>query len=262
MDEKELRKSLSDIPLGEIRFFQQTGSTNDLALAWATTGAEEFSLVIADEQTSGRGRQGRKWITPPGTALAFSVILRLLGNEKDKITLFSGLGALALVQVLSERGLSAQIKWPNDVLISGRKVAGILVESVWMGDQVESVILGLGVNVLSESIPPASEVLFPATSVHSEGLKIDRLELLHFVLEKLIFLRHTLGGEEFIQSWEKALAYIGEPVHVWTEPDPVHDKSISITGILQGLESNGALRLDTTAGLQILQFGEIHLRPV
>ena len=262
MEEKGLRKSLSNLSLGEIRFFQQTGSTNDLALAWATTGAEEFSLVIADEQTSGRGRQGRRWLTPPGTALAFSIILRLVKNEKDKITLFSGLGALALYQVLSERGLPAQIKWPNDVLISGRKVAGVLVESVWMGDQVESVIVGMGVNVLPESVPPASEVLFPPTSVHSEGLKIDRLDLLHNVLEKLILLRHSMGGEEFIQSWEKALAYMGEPVHVWTGPGPSHDKSFSVTGILRGLESNGALRLDTTAGLQILQFGEIHLRPV
>jgi BirA family biotin operon repressor/biotin-[acetyl-CoA-carboxylase] ligase len=206
MDEKQLRKSLSDLPLGGFRFYQQTGSTNDVALAWATEGAADLSLVVADEQTSGRGRLGRRWLTPPGTALALSLILHPNPSERDRFSLFSGLGSLALTQILSERGLPAQIKWPNDVLISGRKTAGILVEAVWMGDQVESVVIGVGVNVLADSIPSSSEVQFPATSIHSEGLIIDRIELLHDFLSRLISLRQQLGNEGFIQEWEKALA--------------------------------------------------------
>src|SRR5688572_12632522 len=132
MDEKTLRKTLSDLPLREFRYFAQTGSTNDVALAWASDGAPDLALIYADEQTTGRGRMGRKWFTPPGAALACSLILRPKGRESENIGLFSGLGALALVRALKKHGLSAQIKWPNDVLINGRKTAGILVETVWM----------------------------------------------------------------------------------------------------------------------------------
>jgi len=261
MDEKKLRKILSDLPLGDIRYYSQTGSTNDMALAWATEGAPDFSLIVADEQTSGRGRSERIWLTPAGSALAFSVILHPTQVERDHMPLLSGLGALALTQVLKDHGLSAQIKWPNDVLIMGRKTAGILVEVVWMGNQVESAILGIGVNVLPVSVPLDSDVLFPATSIHSEGSKVDRLEFLHDLLAKLLVLRPKIGEKGFIQDWEEALAYKSETVHVWTEPSP-EQSSESFTGIVRGLESDGALRLETSGGIRTIKFGELHLRPV
>jgi BirA family biotin operon repressor/biotin-[acetyl-CoA-carboxylase] ligase len=262
MDEKQLRKSLADLPLGGIRFFKQTGSTNDVALAWATDGAADLSLVIADEQTSGRGRLGRRWMTPPGTALALSLILHPDPTEHNFFSFFSGLGSLALTQILSERGLLTQVKWPNDVLIAGRKTAGILVEAVWMGDQVESVIIGIGVNVLPESIPPSPEVHFPATSIHSEGLKIDRIELLHDLLSRMISLRPQLGSEGFIQAWEEALAFKNKTVQIWSEPAAGQVELSSLTGTLLGLETDGALRLETSSGIQKIQSGEIRLRPV
>ncbi len=262
MDEKQLRKSLNDLPLGGIRFFKQTGSTNDVALAWATEGAADLSLVVADEQTSGRGRLGRRWLTPPGTALALSLILHPDPSEHNHFSLFSGLGSLALAQILSERGLPAQVKWPNDVLIAGRKTAGILVEAVWLGDQVESVVIGIGVNVLPESVPPSSKVHFPATSIHSEGLKIDRIELLHDLLSRMIFLRPQLGNEGFIKAWENTLAFMDKTVQIWLEPAAGQSESSSLTGILRGLQADGALRLETSFGIQIIQFGEIRLRPV
>jgi BirA family biotin operon repressor/biotin-[acetyl-CoA-carboxylase] ligase len=262
MDEKQLRKSLADLPLGGIRFYKQTGSTNDVALAWATEGAPDLSLVVADEQTSGRGRLGRRWITPPGTALALSLILHPSPTEHNSFSLFSGLGSLALTQILSERGLPTQVKWPNDVLIAGRKTAGILVEAVWMGDQVENVIIGMGVNVLPESVPPSSQVQFPATSIHSEGLKIDRIELQHELLSRMISLRQQLGSEGFIQAWEDALAFKNKPVQIWLEPADGQGELSSFTGTIRGLEADGALRLETSSGIQIIQFGEIRLRPV
>lgn len=262
MDEKQLRKSLTDLPLGGIRFYKQTGSTNDVALAWATEGATDLSLVVADEQTSGRGRLGRRWLTPPGTALALSLIIHPNPSNHNYFSHFSGLGSLALTQILSERGLPAQVKWPNDVLIDGRKTAGILVEAVWMGDQVESVVIGIGVNVLPESVPPLSEVQFPATSIHSEGLKIDRIELLHDLLSRMISLRPHLGNGGFIQAWERALAFMNKTVQIWLEPAARQIELSSLTGILRGLEADGALRLETSSGIQIIQFGEIRLRPV
>lgn len=260
MDEKSLRKRLSDLPLGEIRYFNQTGSTNDIALVWATDGAPDLSVVVADEQTSGRGRMGRRWLTPPGSALAISVILHPTRVDRDHLSLLSGLGALSLTQLLTEYGLPARIKWPNDVLISGRKTAGILVEMVWMGDQVESAVLGIGVNVLPGSVPPDMEVQFPATSIHSAGLLNNRLDILHGLLANLIGLRSQLGKPIFIRSWESALAYMNESVYVWAEPSSGKSTD-SLMGILRGLDPDGALKLETSDGIQLIKFGEIHLRP-
>ena len=116
-------------------------------------------------------------------------------------------------------------------------------------------------NVLPESAPPDSEVHFPATSIHSTGLLIDRLDILHDLLANLIELRSQLGEPMFIRTWESALAYMNEPVHVWADPSS-GSSAESLMGIVRGLEPDGALRLETSEGIQLINFGEIHLRPV
>ncbi len=257
MNEVSLQKSLASLPLGGLRYFDSIGSTNDEALAWATESARDFSLVVADEQTTGRGRAGRKWVTPHGTALAFSLVLRPTPTPPFP-SLFTGLGALSLVEALKSRGLRAQIKWPNDVLVKSRKVAGILVETVWMGDKIESLVLGMGVNVLAASVPPAHELLFPATSVEAElGRPLERVELLRDILSALASWRPKLATGELVKAWEKNLAFRGEQVHVWQGSEQ------PLTGCVLGLEPNGGLRLLATKRDKIVtvQFGEIHLRP-
>ena len=179
MNKTQIERGLSPLPLGVIRYFDTIGSTNDEALAWASQGAPDFSLIVADEQTSGRGRMDRKWFTPPHSALAMSLILRPTTVERAHPSRTTGLLALSLAESLLKLGLAPQIKWPNDVLLSGRKVAGILVESTWMGEELDALVLGMGVNVLNASIPPADQLLFPATSVETElGYPIERVELL------------------------------------------------------------------------------------
>src|SRR5512134_3605246 len=143
MNQNELKKALAKLPLGDVRYFDSIGSTNNEALAWATSGAKDLSLVIADEQTAGRGRLDRKWLTPKGTALAFSLILCPTAGEKLHLTRIVGLAALAVADALRTRGLAAQIKWPNDVLLNDSKVAGILIESVWSGDEPDCVVIGI-----------------------------------------------------------------------------------------------------------------------
>ncbi len=258
MNQFGLQKALSSLPLGDVRYFESIGSTNDEALAWATEGAQDLSLVVADEQTAGRGRSGRKWLTPPGSALAFSLILRPTNAERTHPARTTGLGALALSDSLRTHGLAAQIKWPNDVLIGGKKVAGILVESVWAGDALDASILGMGVNVLAASVPPADQVLFPATSIETElGTPIERPELLGDILAALIGWRSKLGTDEFMRAWEDALAFRGQQVTV------TKDQSPSLTGELLGLEPDGSLRIrDKEGQVHQVQFGEIHLRPV
>src|SRR5215212_3230661 len=97
MNQDELKKALSKLPLGEVKYFDSIGSTNNEALAWATKDANDLSLVIADEQTAGRGRLDRKWFTPPGTALAFSLIIHPTAGEKGYLTRIVGLAALTIV---------------------------------------------------------------------------------------------------------------------------------------------------------------------
>lgn len=258
MNERELQKALSALPLGGLRYFESIGSTNDEALAWATEGAQDLSLVVADEQTAGRGRVGRKWITPPGSALAFSLILRPTEAERTHPARTTGLGALALSDSLRTRGLAAQIKWPNDVLIKGKKVAGILVESVWTGEALDASILGMGVNVLAASVPPADQVSFPATSIEAESdVPIERAELFGDILAALIGWRPKLGTDEFMRTWEDSLAFRGQQVTV------TRDQNSRLKGELLGLEPDGSLRIRNKKGqVHKVQFGEIHLRPV
>jgi BirA family biotin operon repressor/biotin-[acetyl-CoA-carboxylase] ligase len=213
--------------------------------------------VIADEQTAGRGRLDRKWFTPKGTALAFSLILCPTLDEKPYLTRFVGLAALGITETLRGRGLVSQIKWPNDVLLNGRKVAGILVESVWSGEEVDCLVIGIGMNISKGAVPSADLVLFPATSLEeSLGAAVEREAMLRDILAGIIALRPHIGSDSFIDAWEKALAFRGEEVQV------EQGDGTGVTGKLLGLESDGSLRLTDTEGNPItVRFGDVRLRP-
>ena len=256
MDEDAIRKALKDLPIPAVRYFARVGSTNDEALAWGDRGGLDLSLVVADEQTAGRGRLGRKWFTPPGAALAFSLVLRPRPAERASPGLITGLGAVALVDALEGHHLKARIKWPNDVLVGGRKVAGILVETTWAGSEIQNLVIGMGVNILQAAVPSAELLNFPATSVEgaSKG-EVDRLEFLVGILTSMVRRRPLIGTEEFLRLWESALAYRGENVQVQTgEGEPVN-------GRISGLETDGSLRLVDGDRTRIVRFGEVHLRP-
>jgi len=257
MNEHDFQKILSGLPLGKIRYFDSIGSTNDEALTWAIQNACDLSIIIADEQSAGRGRLNRKWFTPKGTALAFSLILRPSASERSHPTRTVGLGALALTSACLQLGLRAQIKWPNDILLNRKKVAGILVESVWTGDALDALVLGLGVNVLAASVPLEDRVLFPATSLETElGHPVDRADLLREILSALLHWRSKLGTDEFLTTWEDALAFRGEQVQIFK------DDQSPFMGELLGLAPDGGLRLrQANNNILTIQFGEIHLRP-
>lgn len=258
MDERTLRKNLSDIPLGGLRTFEQTGSTNDIALAWAADGAPDLALVYAEEQTSGRGRGNRRWFTPAGKALAFSLVLRPLPDEEQSVPLFSGLGALAVCDALEKLGLNPEIKWPNDILLNRHKACGILAEAVWVGEKVDSIILGIGVNVTPEAVPSTELLNYPATSIEDEmGKTVKRMSLLRNILKSLLYWRGQLSKDVFHIAWESHLAFRGEKVEIQTEGVP------AILGQVDGLERDGSLRLRSSDGrVSTVQFGEVHLNPV
>jgi BirA family biotin operon repressor/biotin-[acetyl-CoA-carboxylase] ligase len=259
MDLYTLRSILSSLPLGQIAYFDVLDSTNEQALRWAKAGAPHLSLAVADEQTAGRGRSGRSWFTPPGAALAFSLILhpKVLGSAP--IQRLTGLGALAVCEVLKNQyELAAQIKWPNDVLVGNRKLAGVLVEAQWQGEALQSVVLGIGINVAQGSVPPESELNFPATCVETAlGKPVDRWNLLKDILEATLGWLPYLDQTEFLQTWEGVLAYQGEWVQL------LIDGSEPVEGRLLGLESDGSLRLELPEGIKsTFRAGEVHLRKV
>ncbi|MFN8413069.1 MAG: biotin--[acetyl-CoA-carboxylase] ligase [Anaerolineales bacterium] len=247
-------KLLKKLPIGEIRYFETIGSTNDEALAWATQGAPDLSLVIADEQTTGRGRLNRKWFTPKGTALALSLIIH--PTDLTHLSRTVGLAALSIADACLKYGLSPQVKWPNDILLSGKKVAGILIETVWSGDKVDSLVIGMGINVHKESVPPDEELKFPATSLETElGQDQEREDFLYEILKAFINHRSQIGTKSFISAWENLLAFRNDQVQIQSETEkPVY-------GQLLGLETDGSLRILDAHGKTIsIRFGDVSLR--
>jgi len=176
LDVERLQSDLPSHGLGEpLHFFQSIGSTNDHAMSLARDGAPHGTLVVAEEQTEGKGRFGRKWFTPPNSALAFSLLLRPEGIPIEAMGDLTALGALAVAEAIEGLGIEGQIKWPNDVMLIGQKVAGVLVEGSWIGDQLEHAILGIGINVRPESVPPKEEIDIPATCIDTAvGGRVDR----------------------------------------------------------------------------------------
>ena len=266
MNEFQVVQALSGLPLGPLHFSQKTGSTNTDAASWVQEGAPDLALIISDEQTAGRGRLGRTWHTPPGAALAFSLVLRPSsphtspsGTSSWSAARYTALGALAVCQALSKHyDLDAMIKWPNDVLIVGKKVAGVLAEAQWEGSHLSAVVLGIGVNVTPASVPAAEQLNYPATCVESVlGSTVPRLELLRRILVELLSWRERMWAAEFIHSWEQRLALRGQWVELRSEnPSGAIYRQ---KGRVLGLDEAGCLKLQDAGGeVLTVSFGELH----
>ncbi len=250
-----LSTQLSPLGLPAWQYYPAVTSTNDLALAWAEAGVADFSLIVADSQTAGRGRAGRRWETQPDTSLAFSLILRPTEAEAACLPRFTALAAFGLLDALRDLGLQGTLKWPNDVLLGGKKVAGILTEAEWQADQLASLVVGMGVNVTPAAVPPAAALRYPATSVESEsGAKVDRWALLASILHAIKRYREGLTAPAFIHTWNAHLAFRGQPI-AFRFPDGTA-RSLTVIGVL----TDGRLILETPLG-EILRVvaGEIEL---
>lgn len=201
-----------------IFFSRQIGSTNDWAKQLASLGASEGTIAIAETQTSGRGRLGRKWISPRG-GLWFSIILKppLCAVGAVKLVFVAG---LAVAEVLCELyGLRVETKWPNDVLVRGRKICGVLMEMNTTGETVNYVILGIGVNVNFDVKKVFPKELSEATSsLETElGKKVGLEELFCALLEKLenfyeSFLKE--GFDPVLTRWKNYASFLGCQVEV------------------------------------------------
>jgi len=256
--EKRLKSSLPVRGLGEpLHFYKSVASTNDRAQALAEEGAAHGTLVVADEQTAGRGRFQRSWSTPPRSALALSLILRPDDITQVALARLNMLGALAVVESFTTIGLEARLKWPNDVITSEGKVAGVLTEGIWMGENLEYAVLGIGVNVSPKSVPDRREVDYPAACVE-DGVeeKVSRIGLLVDIVGRIGSWLSMLGSEQLHSAFEDVLAFRGQPVKI-------SGADMELTGVLQGLTPNCRLRIALAAGEIIILGGEdMRIRPV
>jgi BirA family biotin operon repressor/biotin-[acetyl-CoA-carboxylase] ligase len=214
-----LQEGLRTKRLGRSVFFSSVvGSTNEWAKELAAYGAAEGTVAVAETQTCGRGRLGREWVSPKG-GLWFSVVLRpeLKPVEAVGLVFVSG---LAVADVLRELyGLKSETKWPNDVLVNGRKVCGILTEMNTIGEKVNYVIVGIGVNAnfdVEKVFPEELRVI--ATSLENElGRKVKLEELFKALLEKLenfyeLFMKE--GFDPILKEWKKYAGFLGCQVEV------------------------------------------------
>lgn len=253
-----IEKTLTGLPLGEVRFYPSTASTNTDALDWSARGAPDFSIVLADAQTQGRGRITRSWFTPAGSALACSIIFRPRVSELPNIALFTVLGTLAVCHLAEQFcNTPAHIKWPNDVLIEGKKTAGILAETVWEADQPTALVLGLGVNLLPASVPDSNTLLFPATCLQEHALQpIDRLQALRFLVEGLLKYRPLVSDKPtLLHAWRSRLAYLGQEITISGA-----EKSVA-QGTLLGLDDDGAILVRSIDGtVHTCEAGDLSLR--
>jgi BirA family biotin operon repressor/biotin-[acetyl-CoA-carboxylase] ligase len=258
LQEARLRASL---PVGRIGrplyVFPSLGSTNDHAKKLAVQGAPHGTLVTADEQTAGRGRGRRRWLTRKGSGLAISLVLRQTVVKSNAAGWLSGLGALAVVEGLERAGLSPKIKWPNDVLLDGRKVAGVLAEAVWQGELLEFVVMGIGVNVREASLPREEQLDFPSTYTDAHSPEpIDREELLIEIVRGVGLWVDQLGTQAMLQRWQERLAFFGEEVVVL-------GSEREIKGTIVGLNSEGCLVVRTpSTGAVELGAEAMSIRPV
>lgn len=259
MNQDILEGKIGELGLAHFDYFEQISSTNDAAHQWLKAGNKGLYLAVADEQLKGRGRDGRAWQTPAKSALAFSLAISQEKIQIQQPALITGLAAIAICKVLERHfGLAPTIKWPNDILIEGKKVGGILTEASWDGDQLKSLIIGIGINVAQSSIAEASQFLFPASYLEAWLEKaVDRAELLTLIVAALLEDFDQLEGEALINEWEARLAYRNEIVDIVSGDVPQGK------GKLLGLDQEGRAILEEAQG-QISQFaaGEIRLRPL
>jgi len=241
----------------DIRVFEQTTSTNDVIEKLARDGVKEGAVVFAESQTKGRGRLGRKWVSPERKGLWFSILLRpdLRPQETTQLTVASATALRRAIQ--SETGLKQEIKWPNDILIGGKKVAGILTELSAELDRVKHVILGIGVDVNLGANEFPAELRRTATSLKIEsGRTIDRAELAAAILRELDFDYARICAGKFTavaDEWEAQCATIGRDV-------TIQIGGRKIRGRAESLDDDGALLVRTEHGrLERITGGDVTL---
>ncbi len=231
-------------------------STNFIARQLAQQGCAHGTIVLAEEQTAGRGRRGRTWLNSPGKDICMSAVLRprLEAQHAPRFTLSTALG---IYRVAAAFGLVPSIKWPNDVLVAGKKICGILLEMEGNMDSLESIIVGLGLNVNTDDFP--QELAAIATSIGKElNQTLSRRDVLSSLLNELEPLYDACEDDEafanVLNTYKEACGTLGQVVDVTGVRE-------TVTGIAEDVDAAGRLLLRTPDGiLHTMSAGDVSLR--
>ena len=257
IDAEHVQQRLADreVPWPRPIVVASTGSTNADVLALAAEGAPEGTAVVADEQTAGRGRQGRTWVSDPGTGLWLSVLVRLGAGDQDWLTRLPLLAGVVVVDAMGRHGVHAGLKWPNDVVVetaapgrpSPRKLAGILGET----DGADAIVLGIGVNVSTPidqlPVPEATSLRLEGAEVSREDLLVEILAGLHAALEDL---RRT-GGAQGMAEYRSRCLTVGREVAVTLPSGEV------LAGRAVGIADDGRLGVHVTGKTVYVAAGDV-----
>ena len=230
----------------QVNRYDEVGCSNDVALEAARSGAEDGLVVWAMRQTRGRGQRNHTWESQPESSLTFSVLFRPNQEELTSLVRFTALGALAVAQaVKAKTGFDAQVKWPNDVLLNGKKICGVLAETDLQAAKANAVVVGVGVNLLPAAFDANTPMHYPASDIFSEtGFRLDAETWLWTVLEAMRAFRQVLPGDAFIREWNARLAFKGEMRTIRN-----HKGETGLFRLL-GVLSDGSLRVEDADGQQ------------
>ena len=252
---EELSQGLETEVIGKKFFlFDTIDSTNACARTLGDAGTAEGAVVLADFQTNGRGRLGRTWVAEPGENLLFSVLLRprISIANAGLLTLYASVAiARAIEQHVNE---PVECKWPNDLLLHGKKFCGILLENLFQQSEVSYAVIGAGININQMSFPP--EISSRGTSLAIEtGRTLDRKKVLHAVLGELDTLYPSVKNGDFddiVSAWTKRCFMFGKKVTVQQ-----HDQTMS--GVARRLNRDAGLVIETSTGLETVYAGDVTL---
>lgn len=252
----ERRLADREIPWPRPVVLSSTGSTNADLMALARDGAPEGTVVVADEQTAGRGRLGRTWISAPGAGLWFSVLVRLDAAERSAMGLLPMVAGVAVADAIRRNGVVAMLKWPNDVVVDAdaldgspgpRKLAGILSESDGSG----VVVIGIGINVSQRAdelpIPAATSMALEGSRVDRDALLVDLLTTVHTAVEDL---RRT-GGATSMEEYRRLCITVGREVRAMLP------SGAELQGRAVAVEADGRLAVESGGKLTYVAAGDI-----
>ncbi len=253
ISKESILKGLKTRIIGKKVFvFESIDSTNACARTLAEAGTAEGTVVVADYQTAGRGRLGRSWLSAPGTNLLFSIVLRPT-LKKESAALLTFYSAVSIARALERvTGKPFECKWPNDILLNGRKCCGILLENSFLQDRFDFSVIGVGLNVNQSSFP--DDLGNRATSLLVElGHQLDRTALLQELLREtdaLLPIVHKGDVPTIMDEWNSRCLMFGKPVTI------THGEE-RISGTALRLDAEGGLVINTPSGPSTFYAGDV-----
>lgn len=243
----------------EVLYFDTIDSTNTKAQELAEKGYQSGTLVVADKQESGKGRRGRSWVSPSGTGIFMTLMIKpdINPNNASMLTLVA---ALAVAKAItSVTGEEAMIKWPNDIVVNGKKVCGILTEMNAQFDYINHIVVGIGINVHNESFPEEISQMASSLMIEAGGKRFHRAQIIaetmsYFEQYYDTFLK-TQDLSALVREYDKLLVNRNKSVRVLDPKEPFDGKAMGIT-------SKGELIVDTWESRKLVSSGEVSVRGI